>query len=136
MDFAKLCSHFAEIPVVNMPTSSATCAAYTPLSVRYKPDGRTVGSLHFKREIVCVGLLLQNYFNGEEENNEYLVSLMKKYGMPHTVSGVGASLSGEFFKKYYDYLKNSSAIDKNNPEECEKLRLGLEYLEKIDKGRL
>ena len=49
-------------------------------------------------EIVGVGLLLQNYFNGEEGNNEYLVSLMKKYGMPHTVSGVGASLSGEFFE--------------------------------------
>jgi len=79
---------------------------------------------------------LQNYFNVEEGNKEYLVSLMKKYGMPHTVSGVGASLSGEFFGKYYDYLKNSSAIDERCPEECEKLRLGLEYLKKIDKGDL
>ena len=33
------------------PASSATCAAYTPLSVRYTPDGRTVGTLHFDREV-------------------------------------------------------------------------------------
>lgn len=54
MDFAKLCSHFADVPVVNLPTSSATCAAYTPLSVRYTPDGRTVGTLHYCREVDAV----------------------------------------------------------------------------------
>ena len=38
MDFAKLIGDFDRLPVINVPTSSATCAAYTPLSVRYTPD--------------------------------------------------------------------------------------------------
>ena len=54
MDIAKLCGHFAHLPVINIPTSSATCAAYTPLSVRYTPEGRTVGTMHFDHEINCV----------------------------------------------------------------------------------
>ena len=54
MDFSKLIGHFARLPVINIPTSSATCAAYTPLSVRYTPDGRTVGSLHEDREVDAV----------------------------------------------------------------------------------
>jgi len=54
MDFAKLCAHFAHVPVVNIPTSSATCAAYTPLSVRYTPEGKTVGSLHYGYEVDAV----------------------------------------------------------------------------------
>ena len=53
-DFAKLCGYFAKLPVINVPTSSATCASYTPLSVRYTPDGRTVGSLHYSYEVNCV----------------------------------------------------------------------------------
>ena len=54
MDFAKLCGHFASLPVVNIPTSAATCAAYTPLSVRYTPEGRTVGTLHYGYEVDAV----------------------------------------------------------------------------------
>ena len=34
MDFAKLCSHFAEIPVVNMPTSSASSAELPEAQIR------------------------------------------------------------------------------------------------------
>ena len=259
MDFAKLIGHFASLPVINIPTSSATCAAYTPLSVRYTPEGRTVGSLHYEREvdavlvdtnviatqpprlllagmfdsiakfveikhrfdensseyplgldwayilskhsyqelcdktepclidmkhglmsdtveqvvfamiattgvisgiargsnqtalahkfyevtrvlfyeearpylhgeIVGVGLLLQNVFNGEEPNNRDLIDLMKKYHMPHCLSDIGVTPSTEALEAYYEKLKNSSAIHKDNPEECEKLREALEYL--------
>ena len=53
-DFAKLCGFFARIPIINVPTSSATCAAYTPLSVRYSPEGRTVGTLHYDYEVNAV----------------------------------------------------------------------------------
>ena len=53
-DFAKLCGYFARLPVICIPTSSATCAAYTPLSVRYTPEGRTVGSLHYSYEVNAV----------------------------------------------------------------------------------
>ncbi len=258
MDFAKLCGHFAALPVINIPTSSATCACYTPLSVRYTPEGRTVGSLHYTREVDCVladtaviaaqpvrlllagvfdalakfveirqryrgdtdgvpmgldyayamaehshrvltertdaaiadmqagrftadldqlifttlaatgvisgiargsnqcalahkfyeitrvlfhesarpylhgeivgvGLLLQNHFNGEAERNTELLTLMHKYGMPASVSDVGADLSGDVFEEYIRRLTASSAIDENNPEECRRLRDSMEY---------
>lgn len=263
MDFAKLCAHFARLPVLNIPTSSATCAAYAPLSVRYTPDGRTVGSLHYESEvngvlvdtrllvqqpvrlllagvfdalakfveikqrfhgdlslpfplglnyacalaehsfalltgktgacieamkrgeitadvenvlftalaatgvvsgiargsnqcalahkfyettrllfpetakpylhgeIVGVGLLLQNRFNGEEENNELLLSLMKKHGLPYRVSQLGVSADEKTFEEYYARICNSSAIDRSDEVECRKFRESLRYLWQI-----
>jgi len=258
-DFAKLIAHFADLPVINVPTSSATCAAYTPLSVRYSPEGKTVGSMHYDREVNCVlvdmdivsrqpvrlflagvfdalakfveikqrfgldtaefpigldyayvmskysfdllrtkadcgiedmangvesadvdnlifttiaatgvisgiargsnqtalahkfyeitrtlfpesargylhgeivgvGLLLQNHFNGEEENNRELLALMKKYNMPHCVTDVGADKSRETFEKYADMLFRSTAIDEKTESARAKIRMSLEYL--------
>ena len=54
MDFVKRCAHFANLPVINILTSSATCAAYGALSVRYAPEGKTVGSLHYEDEVNAV----------------------------------------------------------------------------------
>ncbi len=51
MDAAKLCAALSSRPVINVPTSSATCAAYTPLSVCYNEIGQTVGSKHLKEEV-------------------------------------------------------------------------------------
>jgi len=53
-DFAKLVADTAGLPVINIPTSSATCAAFTPLSVCYTKEGRTVGTSHFKQEADAV----------------------------------------------------------------------------------
>ena len=259
MDFSKLIGYFAALPVINIPTSSATCAAYTPLSVRYTPEGRTVGSLHEDREvdavlvdtallatqparlllagvfdaiakfveikqrfnddtkeyplgldwayilskhsykellnktepcladmkagvvsdnveqliftaiaatgvisgiargsnqcaiahkfyestralfyeesrtylhgeIVGIGLLIQNTFNGEERNNQGLLDLMKKYNMPHNLPDIGVAPTKAAFDAYYERLKNSSAIDKNNPDECGRLYSSMQYL--------
>ncbi len=259
MDFAKLIGFYAKLPVINVPTSSATCAAYTPLSVCYTPDGRTVGSKHYEYEvnaviadidviatqpkrlllagvfdalakfveikqrfdenskdypigldwayvlsqksflqllektekyildieedsitntveqvvfitiavtgvisgiargsnqtalahkfyestramffeeskkylhgeIVGVGLLLQNYFNGEKENNDFLISLMKKYNMPCRLADIGITATKDAKNMYYEKLKNSSAIEKENVAELEKLHKSLEYL--------
>lgn len=259
MDFAKLIGDVAGLPVINIPTSSATCAAYTPLSVRYTPDGRTVGSKHFghevdavlvdtellakqplrllvagvfdalakfveikqrfdedavdyplgldwayvlsKRsfselsrktnsciadmqagrltntveqviftaiaatgvisgiargsnqcalahkfyeatrahffeqsrtylhgEIVGVGLLLQNHFNGEPENNAFLLSLMKEHGLPRSMTEIGITPDGTALKTYYNALRDGSAIDETDPDELERLSAGLDYL--------
>lgn len=256
-DFAKLCGHFARLPVINAPTSCATCAAYTPLSVRYTPEGRTVGSLHYgyevngvivdpaiistqptrlllagvfdalakfveikqryteetadypigldyayvmskhsfellnhkaqkciediakgklsadvenvifttiaatgvisgiargsnqcalahkfyettrvlfperanpylHGEIVGVGLLLQNHFNGEEENNALLLSLMKKNGMPYRLEDIGVDKTDEIYNRYYELLCNSTAIE--TEEEARRLKASLNYL--------
>ena len=264
MDFAKLIGHLSKLPVINIPTSSATCAAYTPLSVCYTPDGRTVGSKHYEYEvtevladteiiatqpkrlllagvfdalakfveikhrfnpdmdmkdiplgldwaytlsvksfeqlsnlteicieeaengtltdntenlifttiavtgvisgiargsnqtalahkfyegtramffkesreylhgeIVGVGLLLQNLFNNEERKNNFIIDLMKKYDMPCNLSDIGITFNEEVKSKYYEYIKNSSAIDETNPEELKKLEDCLNYLSKL-----
>ena len=258
MDFAKLIAFYANLPVINIPTQTATCAAYTPLSVCYTPDGKTVGTKHFQKEvsavivdtellskqpirlllagvfdalakfveikqrfnpkeeyplgldwaflmaehsfkelceltpiyledlkqgkitekaerlffiliavtgvisgiargsnqtalahkfyegtrsmyfsesknylhgeIVGVGLLLQNHFNNEVENNEFLLSLMKAYNMPCSITDIGLNRSEEVKKTYFDKLKSGSAIDQSNPNELTKLEAGLDYL--------
>lgn len=256
-DFAKLCGYFAKLPVINVPTSSATCAAYTPLSVRYTPDGKTVGSLHYTYEvnavivdtailakqpvrlllagvfdalakfieikqrftedapecpmgldyayamaqtsykslnkvtarcindmkkgefsdaiesviftsiaatgvisgiargsnqcalahkfyettrtlfpegakpflhgeIVGVGLLLQNHFNGEEKNNVPLLELMKKNDMPCCLEDIGVDKTKETYRQYYEKLCRTSAIE--TEEESERLKTSLNYL--------
>lgn len=263
MDFAKLCAHFASLPIINIPTQSATCAAYTPLSVRYTPEGKTVGTLHYKKEvdaviadteiiaaqptrlllsgvfdslakfveikqrfreddsaypmgldfayvmakrsfdilsrkiqkcisdikegnitedveniifiiiagtgtisgiargsnqtalahkfyeatrfffpektkpflhgeIVGIGLILQNHFNGEEENNASLISLMKEHGMPCKISDVGVLKTEEYFEKYYEKICAGSAIEETNKEECAAFFKSLEYLWNIE----
>jgi glycerol dehydrogenase len=263
MDFAKLIAHHAALPLINIPTSSATCAAYTPLSVRYTPDGHTVGSLHYTREvdavlvdtaiiaaqptrlllagvfdalakfveikqryredaaecplgldyayemskysfrllseqtltcisdmqngvlspkverlifttiaatgvisgiargsnqcalahkfyentrvifnrevlpylhgeIVGVGLLLQNHFNGELQNNDELLSIMSAHRMPHSVSDIGIERTEQSLENYYERLKNSSAINGEDTDECERLGAALKYLWSIE----
>lgn len=42
MDFAKLCAYYLGSRVVTLPTSIATCAAYTPFSLIYTPEGQTI----------------------------------------------------------------------------------------------
>lgn len=256
-DFAKLCGHFAQLPVLTIPTSSATCAAYTPMSIRYTPEGKTVGSLHFDHEvggviadteilgrqpvrlllagifdalakfieikqrfteetkdypiglnyaytmakasyalltgitdkcirdlekgeitqdvenviftsiaatgvisgvargsnqsalahrfyettrtlyperakpylhgeIVGVGLLLQNHFNGEEANNAALRQLMKRHNMPCCIEDVGVERTEEMYQTYYKMLCASSAIE--TEEESVRLVGSLRYL--------
>ena len=71
---------------------------------------------------------MQNYFNGEEENNKELLRLMKKYNMPCKVEGIGADKSMETFEKYYDGILHSSAIDNPGEREEKLLREALQYL--------
>ena len=55
MDQAKASSHFAgDLPIVEIPTSIATCAAYAPLSVMYTKEGASLGSLRYDHEVNAV----------------------------------------------------------------------------------
>ncbi len=54
MDLAKLAAKNAGLPVIMVPTITATCAAYTPLSVMYDKEGRTTGSWFHETEVDCV----------------------------------------------------------------------------------
>ena len=265
MDFAKLVAYYAAFPVINVPTSSATCASYAPLSVCYTREGRTVGTHHYEYEvnaviadtgilaaqpanlflagvfdalakyveikhryaesdevypmgldyaytmakrsfmlltekaagclesmargeiteefenviftviaatgvisgiargsnqtalahkfyemtrrlfpetarpylhgeIVGVGLLLQNHYNGEEQSNEYLLTLMNKYGMPCCAADVGVEMTDEVFEEYYTRICHSSAIDADDAAMCRRFRESLTYFWNIRKG--
>ena len=258
-DFSKLCGYKAKLPVMNIPTSSATCAAYTPLTVRYTREGKTVGSLHYSYEvdavlvdtnivanqpsrlllagvfdalakfleikqrftpdvtdypigldyayslskttyeflvkntqaalddiadgnltqivenliftsiaatgvvsgiargsnqcalahkfyeltrtlypekarpylhgeIVGIGLLLQNHFNNEVEENDLLLTLMKKYDMPSSVTDIGVDKTDEMLETYFERLKKSDAMEDENEEGYAKLHEALSYL--------
>ncbi len=54
MDFAKLLASCMDVPLINIPTCAATCAAYTPLSVVYTAKGACRGSVFFRKEVDCV----------------------------------------------------------------------------------
>lgn len=55
MDQAKAAAHFAgDLPVVQVPTSIATCAAYAPLSVMYTAEGASLGSLRYDHEVNAI----------------------------------------------------------------------------------
>ena len=77
-------------------------------------------------EIVGVGLLLQNHFNGEEENNTALLELMRKYNMPFRPEDIGVDKTEEAFNRYYEKICDSSAIE--SKEESERLVGSLRYL--------
>lgn len=54
MDVVKATAAELKIPVVLVPTSAATCASYSPLSVMYTDEGKCVGYLHFDYEVNSV----------------------------------------------------------------------------------
>jgi glycerol dehydrogenase len=54
LDLTKLCAVMGRKPVICIPTSSATCAAYTPLSVTYNDHFQTKGTIHHPVEVNAV----------------------------------------------------------------------------------
>ena len=53
IDFAKCLADLAGAPIVTMPTSSATCCAYTPIAPCYTREGRYVSTTFFRREVAA-----------------------------------------------------------------------------------
>ena len=53
IDFSKCLADIADAPLVTMPTSSATCCAYTPIAPCYTREGRYVSTSFFRREIAA-----------------------------------------------------------------------------------
>lgn len=54
MDLIKIASDVTGLPVITVPTISATCASFTPLSVVYTPEGACLGTWYFRREVDCL----------------------------------------------------------------------------------
>lgn len=74
MDFGKLVAYYARMRVVCLPTSASTCAAYTPFSMIYTPEGRAVpGNFCYELENSAVWIDLDVM---AEQPARYLVSGM------------------------------------------------------------
>lgn len=54
LDFAKCIADMTRLPLITMPTSSATCCAYTPLSVCYDRNGKSAGDPKYTWSIAAV----------------------------------------------------------------------------------
>ena len=53
IDFSKCLADIAGVPLVTMPTSSATCCAFTPIAPCYTPEGRYISTSFFRREVAA-----------------------------------------------------------------------------------
>ncbi len=54
MDLAKAIGEFAKVGVVNIPTSFATCAAFTTMSIMYDESGKKINNWRFEKEVDAV----------------------------------------------------------------------------------
>lgn len=54
MDLAKAAAFGLGLPIVAVPTQAATCAAFSPLSVLYTPEGKSDTYIHFEYEVNAV----------------------------------------------------------------------------------
>ena len=54
MDLVKAVAFGLRIPIVAIPSQAATCAAYSPLSVLYTPEGHSDNYIHFEYEVNAV----------------------------------------------------------------------------------
>ena len=54
MDLVKAAAFGLGIPIVAIPTQAATCAAYSPLSVLYTPEGHSDNYIHFEYEVNAI----------------------------------------------------------------------------------
>ena len=79
-------------------------------------------------EIVGIGLILQNYFNGEPEQNDFLLGIMKKYDMPCNITSIGITPDAETMETYYERLCACSAMEESGEGERVKLYESLKYL--------
>jgi len=53
LDFSKCLADIANVPLVTMPTSSATCCAFTPIAPCYTHEGRYISTSFFRREVAA-----------------------------------------------------------------------------------
>ena len=91
LDTAKLLAYRCQVPVVTIPTSAATCAAWTALSNVYTPDGA------FRYDVplpVCPNLLVLDY------------ALIRTAPRRTLVAGIGDALA-----KWYEASVSSGSSD-------------------------
>lgn len=129
MDAAKYMGVIRDVPVINIPTSSATCAAFTPLSVCYTPRGQKDSTSHHKVEVNCVladdGILcrqpLRLLYAGIYDSLAKIYELHQRLiGIPEAEMEIGlyssyrlSEFSAEFIRKNMDACCRDVAEGKN-----------------------
>ena len=123
---------FTAIAVTGVISGIARGSNQTALAHKFYEGTRAMffeeSRTYLHGEIVGVGLLLQNHFNGETEHNEFLLSLMKQYDMPSNLLEIGLTPTTAVQQQYFEKLKAGSAIDETDPDELTRLQAGLTYL--------
>ncbi len=116
MDASKLCAVLANKPVICVPTSSATCAAYAPLSVMYTEIGQNVGTKHHNREVNCLmadmDVLSKQparlFVSGVYDSMAKLIELNQRLiGKDESEIDIGLRASYELSKFLYERLVNN-----------------------------
>jgi len=91
LDTAKLLAHQLKLPVVTIPTSAATCAAWTALSNVYSPEGAFLYDVGLSR---CPDLLILDY------------ELIKTAPQHTLVAGIGDAIA-----KWYEASVSSGSSE-------------------------
>jgi len=109
LDTAKAVSYHAQLPVVTIPTSAATCAAWTALSAIYTEDGKARGYLILDR---CPELVLVDTRIMANTPVRYLVAgmadgLAKYYETMAYTGGKASSLTVEMAIKSAQSIYNA-----------------------------
>ncbi|MDJ0675137.1 MAG: iron-containing alcohol dehydrogenase family protein [Calothrix sp. MO_167.B42] len=91
LDTAKLLAHQLKLPVVTIPTSAATCAAWTALSNVYSPEGAFLYDVSLSR---CPDLLILDY------------ELIKTAPQHTLVAGIGDAIA-----KWYEASVSSGSSE-------------------------
>lgn len=94
MDLAKAVGHFAGLSTVEVPTSTATCAACSPLSVMYDEDGGVVDCLRYENECAAV-----------------VVDLSVLAGQPERLVAAGVL---DAMAKHYEICNGRRSLDLDN----------------------
>lgn len=126
-DLGKLVAANTGLHVMTVPTSSATCAATTPLSVTYTAEYRAAGTVHHNKEVDAVLVDMDILCRQPERLFAAGVydALAKKIEIEQRLQGkddaeIDAGLSASFALAKYTYEKMNVLFD----AACEELRRG------------
>jgi len=120
MDFGKLVAYYMDSPVVCMPTSISTCAAYSPFSVSYTPEGQTIPG-NFCYDLENTSILIDMDIMAHQPARYVVSGLLDAMGkfteiknghreMPR--EGTPLSLYAAYLLTAYTYEQLESIIDK------------------------
>lgn len=138
-DAAKLIAARSGRPVILVPTSSATCACFTPLSVTYTDELRCAGSIHHKNEVngilvdtdvLCLQperLLAAGVYDAAAKVIEIEQRIK---GMSENEMDVGLASSNALSRYVYEriFALFDEAVEGLNRKECNKALHDLIYL--------